>query len=143
MRAGLHEMRARLPEDKAGLREVHASLTKVKGGVRSRKPRVSFLQDDTIIGLSTPLGVVERGFVVVGNLPSTDDSARTRRPRVRGTSRLRAPVRHGAVRRRSHGRRARRHAFGVALEQKPWDPDDFRFAAVDDNVPTLDVWTLR
>jgi hypothetical protein len=34
-------------------------------------------------------------------------------------------------------------AFGLALEQKPWDPDDFRFAAVDDNVPTLDVWTLR
>lgn len=34
-------------------------------------------------------------------------------------------------------------AFGLALEQRSDDPDDFRFAAVDDNVPTLDVWNLH
>jgi hypothetical protein len=34
-------------------------------------------------------------------------------------------------------------AFGIALEQKRNDPDDFRFAAVNDNVPNLDVWNLR
>lgn len=34
-------------------------------------------------------------------------------------------------------------AFGLALQQRRDDPDDFRFAAVDDNVPTLDVWNLH
>jgi hypothetical protein len=35
-------------------------------------------------------------------------------------------------------------AFGIALEQLiPGDPDDFRFAAVNDNVPNLDVWDVQ
>jgi hypothetical protein len=37
-------------------------------------------------------------------------------------------------------------AFGIALEQKPGDPDDFRFAAVNDNgmpLPFLDVWDIH
>jgi hypothetical protein len=36
-------------------------------------------------------------------------------------------------------------AFGIALEQKPCDPDDFRFAAVEDNgmPPFLDVWDIH
>jgi hypothetical protein len=35
-------------------------------------------------------------------------------------------------------------AFGIALEQlTPGDPDDFRFAAVNDNVPNLDVWDVK
>jgi hypothetical protein len=34
-------------------------------------------------------------------------------------------------------------AFGLALEQRRDDPDDFRFAAVNDNVPNLDVWDIH
>ncbi len=37
-------------------------------------------------------------------------------------------------------------AFGIALEQKADDPDDFRFAAVNDNgmpAPFLDVWDIH
>jgi hypothetical protein len=34
-------------------------------------------------------------------------------------------------------------AFGIALEQKEDCPGDFRFAAVDDNVPNLLVWDVK
>jgi hypothetical protein len=34
-------------------------------------------------------------------------------------------------------------AFGIALEQKKDNPCDFRFAAVDDNVPNLLVWDVN
>jgi hypothetical protein len=34
-------------------------------------------------------------------------------------------------------------AFGIALDQKEDDPDDFRFAAVDDNVPNVLIWDVK
>jgi hypothetical protein len=37
-------------------------------------PPTLFYQDDTIPGISTALGVLSAGFVVVGNVPSTDGS---------------------------------------------------------------------
>jgi hypothetical protein len=50
------------------------TIVRIEQKVEQPKTATVFFRDDDVMGLSTALGVLERGFVLVGNVPSTDGS---------------------------------------------------------------------